>query len=91
MVWFHSLIKNIIESEETKQFFFNATTVGASACRRNVEWETLYEQVIELPSAEEEREIVKYLSCVDELCKKHETLLASLYGIKKSLLKQLFI
>ena len=29
----------------TKQFFYNATTVGASECRRNVDWNMLYSQL----------------------------------------------
>lgn len=33
-----------VKWDRTKQFFYNATTVGASECRRNVDWNMLYSQ-----------------------------------------------
>ena len=33
------LLAHWIKSDAAKHFFYNATTVGASMCRRNVEWE----------------------------------------------------
>ena len=85
------LMYHWIKREETKQFFFNATTVGASACRRNVEWETLYSQVIELPSIEEEVVVVRFLNAMDNICIQQETLLTQLLALKKTLLQQMFI
>jgi len=85
------LMYHWIKREEAKQFFFNATTVGASACRRNVEWETLYSQVIELPSIEEEVLIVRFLNSIDNSCIQQETLLTQLLALKKTLLQQMFI
>ena len=80
-----------IKRDEAKPFFFNATTVGASACRRNVEWETLYNQVIEIPTAGEESKIVDFFTYVDTLCICHETTLSKLIALKKTLLQQMFI
>ena len=51
------LLAHWIKSDAAKHFFYNATTVGASMCRRNVEWETLYEQPLFLPSPDEQDKI----------------------------------
>ena len=51
------LISHWIKFERAKQFFFDATTVGASQSRRNVEWDTLYSQLLYLPSDEEQKSL----------------------------------
>ena len=56
------LLAHWIKSDAAKHFFYNATTVGASMCRRNVEWETLYEQPLFLPSDNEQDKIASFLS-----------------------------
>lgn len=38
-----------IKREETKKFFLDATTAGASLCRKNIVWTDLYKQNILLP------------------------------------------
>jgi hypothetical protein len=47
-----------IKWDTTKRFFYNATTVGASGCRRNVDWNLLYSQKIDVPCPEEQEKIV---------------------------------
>ena len=56
-----------IKREETKRFFYNATTTGASQCRRNIEWDSLYEQKIALPPLPEQQKIAEILTAQDEV------------------------
>ena len=78
----HYLLSHWIKSEKAKKFFYDATTVGASLCRRNVEWETLYEQTLALPNLDEQNQLAKFLNLLIarisaqrklvELLKKHK-------------------
>ena len=83
------LIAEWIKSEKAKQFFYNATTVGASVCRRNVEWETLYEQLFHLPSDNEQQHISEFLSLIAERIKKQEQLVNNLKKYKRGVVKTL--
>ena len=83
----HYLLSHWIKSEKAKKFFYDATTVGASLCRRNVEWETLYEQTLVLPSLDEQNHLANFLNLLIarvaaqrklvELLKKHKRGLSS--------------
>ena len=55
-----------IKRDETKRFFFNATTTGASQCRRNVEWDILMNQMVMIPSKEEQKAIVDFFEVLDK-------------------------
>ena len=79
-----------IKREKTNQFFYNATTVGASQCRRNVDWNALYKQSILIPHLEEQQKIADFLSAYDEAisCAKQE--LDKWKELKKGLLQQMF-
>ncbi len=59
-------ISQWIKREETNQFFYDATTTGASQCRRNVNWNTLYRQTLLLPCFEEQQKIAEILSSQDK-------------------------
>ena len=72
-----------IKSEKAKRFFYNATTVGASQCRRNVEWDSLYEQEMILPSLAEQQKIADFLSLVDERIEKQRQLVEVLKRYKR--------
>lgn len=61
-----------VKWDKTKQFFYNATTVGASGCRRNVDWMLLYQQVLKLPSPLEQQKIADCLSALDDVIKKQK-------------------
>ena len=39
-----------VKKDDTKDFFLRATTEGASQCRKNIEWKTLGNQIIPMPS-----------------------------------------
>lgn len=79
-----------VKREETKQFFFNATTQGASECRRNVVWEQLYKQTLPIPSLPEQQKIASCLSEMDNLITAQGKRVEALKEKKKGLMQQLF-
>lgn len=74
-----------------KQFFYNATTVGASGCRRNVDWEMLYSQLFSVPCLAEQQKIADCLSSLDKVIEKQKVTLAAWEELKKGLLQQMFV
>lgn len=80
-----------VKWDKTKQFFYNATTVGASGCRRNVDWMLLYQQVLKLPSPLEQQKIADCLSALDDVIKKQKEILEKCKELKKGLLQQMFV
>lgn len=80
-----------VKWDKTKQFFYNATTVGASGCRRNVDWMLLYQQVLKLPSPLEQQKIADCLSALDDVIKKQKEILEKWKELKKGLLQQMFV
>lgn len=54
-----------VKRPAANQFFLAATTEGASQCRKNIDWDALYKQCIELPSPEEQKKIAKLLMSLD--------------------------
>lgn len=75
----------------TKQFFYNATTVGASGCRRNVDWEMLYSQPFAVPCLTEQQKIADCLSALDVVIEKQKATLVTWEELKKGLLQQMFV
>ena len=84
------LIAQWIKSEAAKRFFYNATTVGASVCRRNVEWDTLYEQPLYLPGIDEQDKIAKFLFLISERINKQQQFIVSLKKYKRGVLSVVF-
>ena len=84
------LLAHWIKSDAAKHFFYNATTVGASMCRRNVEWETLYEQPLFLPSPDEQDKIASILSILAQRIDGQQKYVAALKKYKRGLLSDLF-
>lgn len=84
------LLSHWVKSNKAKEFFFNATTVGASICRRNVEWETLYDQIILLPQAEEQSKIANFLSLISERIEKQQKLISTLKLYKRGVIAHYF-
>lgn len=80
-----------VKWDMTKKFFYNATTVGASGCRRNVDWEMLYSQLFGVPCLAEQQKIAGCLSSLDEVIEKQKATLAAWEELKKGLLQQMFI
>lgn len=80
-----------VKWDMTKQFFYNATTVGASGCRRNVDWNMLYSQLFAVPCLAEQQKIADCLSSLDEVIEKQKATLAAWEELKKGLLQQMFV
>lgn len=80
-----------VKWDMTKQFFYNATTVGASECRRNVDWNMLYSQLFAVPCLVEQQKIADCLSSLDEVIEKQKATLAAWEELKKGLLQQMFV
>ena len=85
------LIAQWIKSDAAKRFFYNATTVGASVCRRNVEWDTLYEQSLFLPSLPEQEKIANLLTLLSNRIEKQRQLIIALKKYKRGLLRAYFV
>ena len=79
-----------IKRTAAKRFFYEATTVGASQCRRNVEWNELYEQILLLPSLPEQKKIATFLSTIDDIITTTEAELKAWQERKKGVMKKLF-
>ena len=77
------LIAQWIKSDAAKRFFYNATTVGASLCRRNVEWDTLYEQSLFLPSLPEQEKIANLLTLLSNRIEKQRQVIIALKKYKR--------
>lgn len=80
-----------VKWDMTKQFFYNATTVGASECRRNVDWNMLYSQLFAVPCLAEQQKIADCLSSLDDVIEKQKATLAAWEELKKGLLQQMFV
>ena len=84
------LLAHWIKSDAAKHFFYNATTVGASMCRRNVEWETLYEQPLFLPSTDEQDKIASFLSILTQKIDAQQKYVATLKKYKRGVFEAIF-
>ena len=82
------LIAEWVKSEKAKRFFYDATTVGASVCRRNVEWDTLYDQPLYLPSSVEQECLATFLSALSSRIKKQTELVEHLKKYKRGVIKE---
>ncbi len=83
------LMAQWIKSDAAKKFFYDATTVGASLCRRNVEWDTLYEQRLFIPSQSEQVKINAFLSALSTRIEKQKLYLESLKKYKRGAIRNL--
>ena len=80
-----------VKSEHAKNFFMSATTEGASLCRKNIEWEFLYDKKICIPSLSEQEKIGVFLTTLDKLIAKLEAKLDKLRKLKQALLEKMFV
>lgn len=80
-----------VKRDATKKFFYDATTTGASQCRRNVDWDKLYSQMIELPSQMEQKKIAKFCDLIDKQIQIEKDKLEAIKLVKKGLLQQMFV
>lgn len=79
-----------VKRTATKQFFLDATTQGASECRKNVVWDQLYKQMLTIPSPAEQQKIASCLSALDDQIAAETEKFTALKDYKKGLMQQLF-
>lgn len=79
-----------VKRPATNQFFLDVTTEGASQCRKNIDWDALYKQCIELPSLEEQKEIAKLLMSLDSKIAFEKTEVRKLKDFKSAMLTKMF-
>lgn len=79
-----------VKRHAARKFFYDATTVGASQCRRNVDWEELYQQTIAVPSPSEQRKISDCLSAVDAVIAAQRAEVDAWEQRKKGVMQKLF-
>ena len=81
-----------IKREETKKFFLDATTAGASLCRKNIVWTDLYKQNILLPKSDTEQQaIASYFTSLDHQISLQSQCLEKLKQIKSACLDKMFV
>lgn len=79
-----------VKRDITKEFFLRASTEGASACRKNILWNELYEQKLLMPCLEEQTKIGEYFQNLDNLIISQQQELDNYKELKKGLLQQMF-
>ncbi|MBR6588061.1 MAG: restriction endonuclease subunit S [Kiritimatiellae bacterium] len=84
------LLGQWVKTGKAKKFFFDATTVGASVCRRNVEWDTLYQQQLCLPTENEQHKLADFLSLLTDRISSQQRLVELLKKHKRGLVQDLF-
>ena len=80
-----------IKRDSTKTFFLNATTAGASLCRKNIVWEDLYRQTLLVPSLEEQEHIGRFFINLDKQISLQTQRLEKLKQIKSACLDKMFV
>jgi type I restriction enzyme S subunit len=80
-----------LKRDNTNKMFFDCTTEGASLCRRNIDWDELYNQYISSPLNSEQARIASLFTTLDKQISCSEEKLDKLRVIKKTLLKKMFV
>lgn len=80
-----------VKREAAKKFFYDATTTDASKCRRNVDWEKLYSQEIDIPCEPEQAKIATFFDLVDKQIQAEKNKLDAMKLMKKGLFQQMFV
>jgi len=66
-------VQSWVKKDSTKDFFLNATTEGASQCRKNIDWCILNNQLIVIPSLYEQVRIGKLFNSLNHLITLHQS------------------
>lgn len=80
-----------IKMDSTKSFFLNATTAGASLCRKNIVWDDLYKQIVLIPSKNEQVKIGLFFSNFDKQISLQTQRLEKLKQIKSACMDKMFV
>ncbi len=79
-----------VKRDFAKQFFLDATTAGASQCRKNIEWDTLYQQNIALPGRREQDLIGTFFIKLDYYISQKRNRLEKLQTLRITMLERMF-
>ena len=79
-----------VKQDSTKDFFLNASTEGASVCRKNIVWNELYKQTLPIPKIKEQEQIGKYFNELDNLITLHQRKCDETKKLKKFMLQKMF-
>ena len=79
-----------VKQDSTKDFFLNASTEGASVCRKNIVWDELYKQTLPIPKLKEQEQIGQYFNELDNLITLHQRKCDELKEFKKYMLQNMF-
>lgn len=79
-----------VKRDATKKFFLNATTAGASLCRKNIEWDSLYQQAVMLPELDEQEKISEFLIKLEQIISDKELQKMKIETLKSSMLEKMF-
>lgn len=86
-----SFMHQWIKRDVTKKIFLNATTAGASVCRKNIVWSDLYKQTLFIPSYNEQIKIASYFNNLDRQITLQTRRLEKLKQIKAACLDKMFV
>lgn len=79
-----------IKRDATKSFFLNATTAGASLCRKNIEWDSLYRQAVMLPELDEQEKVSDFLIKLEQIISAKELQKKKTETLKSTMLEKMF-
>ena len=80
-----------VKREDAKKFFLDATTAGASLCRKNIVWQDLYKQSILIPPTEKEQvHIASFFNSLDAQISAQQQQLDRLKQMKSACLRSMF-
>lgn len=78
-----------VKRDATKKFFLNATTAGASLCRKNIEWDSLYQQAVMLPELDEQEKVSEFLIKLEQIISDKELQKKKIETLKCTMLEKM--
>lgn len=79
-----------VKRDATKNFFLSATTAGASLCRKNIEWDSLYQQAIMLPELDEQEKVSEFLIKLEQIISDKELQKKKIETLQSTMLEKMF-
>lgn len=81
-----------VKLDLTKDFFARASTEGASLCRKNIVWEELYKQTLQIPTNKDEQQTIgDFFRSLDRKIALETARLEKLKQIKLACLDKMFV
>ena len=79
-----------VKRDATKNFFLNATTAGASLCRKNIEWNSLYQHALMLPELDEQEKVSEFLIKLEQIISDKELQKKKIETLQSTMLEKMF-